>query len=166
MATNSTEAIAELYASHHNWLNGWLRKKVGCSEQAADLAHDTFIRLIGGRNIREFREPRGYLTTIAKGLMVDMFRRKAIERAYLDALRAYPEPLCDSPESRAIVIETLYAVDHLLDQLGMRTRAVFLMAQLEGLTQIDIARTLDISLPTVRKHLVRAYTECLLMGTK
>jgi RNA polymerase sigma-70 factor (ECF subfamily) len=40
---------------------------------------------------------------------------------------------------------------------------VFLLAQLEGLTQGEIGQRLNISLPTVRKHLVRAFTECLLL---
>lgn len=41
-----SDSITELYQDHHGWLHGWLRKKLGCSHQAADLAHDTFMRLL------------------------------------------------------------------------------------------------------------------------
>ena len=30
-----------LYLEHHGWLLGWLRRRLECSETAADLAHDT-----------------------------------------------------------------------------------------------------------------------------
>ncbi len=155
--------IHDLYCDHHGWLQGWLRRRLGCSQQAADLAQDTFVRVLSGRNVAAIGEPRGYLATVARGLMIDLFRRQAIEAAWLDALAAQPEPETIALETQAIIIETLVAVDRLLDRLGPRTRAVFLLAQLEGLTQVEIGRRLQISLPTVRKHLVRAFTECLLL---
>ncbi|HEV8495007.1 MAG TPA: sigma-70 family RNA polymerase sigma factor, partial [Candidatus Angelobacter sp.] len=127
-----------------------------------DLAQDTFVRVMSGRN-QVISEPRGYLATVARGLMVDMFRRQNIEAAYLDALAIHTQPETIELEAQAIIIETLVELDQLLDQLGARTRAVFLLAQLEGLTQGEIGQRLNISLPTVRKHLVRAFTECLLL---
>ena len=47
----------------------------------------------------------------------------------------------------------------LLDSLGARTRAIFLLAQIEELSYVDISQRLGVSLPTVKKHLVRAYTD-------
>ncbi|HMN43774.1 MAG TPA: sigma-70 family RNA polymerase sigma factor [Povalibacter sp.] len=158
-SVSGADSLHSLYASHHGWLRDWLRRKLSCSEQAADLAQDTFLKLLG--KPLDIREPRSYLTAVARGLMVDRFRRQAIETAYLAALAARPEPASIELETQAIIIETLVAVDRLLDQLGSRTRAVFLLAQLEGLTQVEIAERLKLSLPTVRRHLVRAYTECL-----
>jgi len=157
------QQIRDLYSDHHRWLHNWLRRRLGCGEQAADLAHDTFLRVMTGRDVAAIGEPRGYLSTVARGLMVDLFRRRAIEAAWLDVLAAQPEPEMIALETQAIIIETLLAVDRLLDRLGSRTRAVFLLAQLDGLTQVEIGKQLRISLPTVRKHLVRAFTECLLL---
>lgn len=36
------QTIHALYRDHHGWLHGWLRNRLGCTEQAADLAHDTY----------------------------------------------------------------------------------------------------------------------------
>ncbi len=160
--TNFHSLTESLYRDHQPWLKDWLRRKLGCSQRAADLAQDTFVRVMSGRT-QSISEPRGYLATIARGLMVDMFRRQAIEAAYLDALAVQPESESIELEAQAIIIETLVELDRLLDQLGSRTRSVFLLAQLEGLTQVEIGQRLNISLPTVRKHLVRAFTECLLL---
>jgi len=159
-----SDPVAELYDAHHGWLYKWLRAKMGNACDAADLAHDTFLRVITNRNVAPLREPRGYLATIANGLMIDRFRRQALENAYLEALAIYPEPETISQETHAIIIETLIAIDRMLDELGPRTRQIFLLAQLEGLRYVDIAKRLGVSLPTVKKHLVRAYTECLVLA--
>lgn len=163
-AADRADPVAELYDAHHGWLYAWLRGKVGNAGDAADLAHDTFVRVIINRQTASLREPRGYLATIARGLVIDRFRRQALERAYLEALSGYSEPETISEETHAIIIETLFAIDRLLDSLGQRTRQIFLLAQIEELRHVEIARRLGISLPTVRKHLVRAYTECLVLA--
>jgi RNA polymerase sigma factor (sigma-70 family) len=156
--------LSTLYSEHHGWLYGWLRGKLGNRAEAADLAQDTFLRLLGKRDAAPLREPRGYLTTIARGLLIDRYRRQALEHAYLEALAQQAEPTTISAETHAIIIETLLAVDRLLDRLGARTRAIFLLAQIEELCYVDISQRLGVSLPTVKKHMVRAYTECLMLA--
>ena len=155
-------AVHTLYVDHHHWLCGWLRKRLGCVDRAADLAQDTFIRVLTQRKSVELREPRAYLSTVARSLMIDMFRRRALEQAYLETLAARPESLDVSPETRFMIIETLVEIDRLLDGLGPRTREIFLMAQLDGLSYVEIGRHLNISVNTVKKHAARALTHCLL----
>lgn len=156
------QAVQSLYQEHHHWLCGWLRKKLGCVDHAADLAQDTFIRVLTQRKAQELREPRAYLSTIARSLMIDTFRRRALEQAYLETLAARPEAVDISPETRLLILETLVEIDQLLDGLGGRTREIFLMAQLDGLSYVEIGRQLNVSVNTVKKHAVRALTHCLL----
>jgi RNA polymerase sigma-70 factor (ECF subfamily) len=50
---------------------------------AADLAHDTFVRLLTGRTERCFTHPaeaRAYLKTTAQNLCINLWRRQEIER--------------------------------------------------------------------------------------
>jgi RNA polymerase sigma factor (sigma-70 family) len=155
--------VHQLYHDHHGWLQGWLRKRLGCADKASDLAQDTFVRLISQRNDPQLREPRAYLSTIARSLMIDLFRRRTLEQAYLETLATLPEQLEVSPEARSIIIETLLEIDALLDGLGSRGREIFLMAQLDGLSFVEIGRRLELSTNTVRKHFVRAMTHCLLL---
>ena len=84
--------LSTLYSEHHGWLYGWLRGKLGNRAEAADLAQDTFLRLLGKREAAPLREPRGYLATIARGLLIDRYRRQALEQAYLEALAQQAEP--------------------------------------------------------------------------
>lgn len=157
----SSEAVAVLYSEHHGWLQRWLRGKTGCSEQAADLAQDTFVRLIGSRQAPdELRVPRAYLTRIAHGLLVSHWRRQDVERAYLEALGHLPEPLSPSPEERHLVIETLLEVDRILDGLPPRVMQIFLLSQLDGLTYPQIAAQLGVSVNVVQKAMNRALQHC------
>ncbi|CAI8772457.1 MULTISPECIES: sigma-70 family RNA polymerase sigma factor [Pseudomonas] len=156
-------ALHALYSEHNGWLKNWLRARLGNASDAADLAQDTFIRVLNARNADTIREPRSYLGAIAHALMIDKFRRKALEQAYLDALALRPERVAESPESRLLILETLLAVDQMLDGLGERTRTIFLTVQLEGLSYVATAERLGVSVTTVKKHLIRAMTHCLLL---
>lgn len=65
--TAMQQQVGKLYGEHHGWLYGWLRKKLGCAHNAADLAHDTFVRVMASRRIQFGDEPRAFLTHVAKG---------------------------------------------------------------------------------------------------
>ncbi len=95
--------------------------------------------------------------------MIDRYRRRAIEQAYLQTLADRPEATAISEEDKAIIIETLVAVDKALYGLGERARRIFMLSQVEGLTYQQIADQLRVSLTTVKKHMVRALTECALI---
>ncbi|WP_321361768.1 sigma-70 family RNA polymerase sigma factor [Pseudomonas extremaustralis] len=158
-----TAVVQRIYEQHHSWLHGWLKGKLHNACDAADVAHDTFVRILGGRHAAQILEPRDYLATIARGLVIDRYRRHAIEQAYQLTLAARPEAVAISEEDKAIIVETLVAVDKALCSLGERARRIFLLSQIEGLTYQQIADQLQVSLTTVKKHMIRALTECSLI---
>ncbi|MBD8492096.1 sigma-70 family RNA polymerase sigma factor [Pseudomonas syringae] len=161
-----TAAVQSIYAQHHSWLYGWLKGKLSNTCDAADLAHDTFVRILAARNAADIREPRDYLTTIARGLVIDRYRRRTIEQAWLQSMAARPEAVAISEEDKAVIIETLMAVDKTLAGLGARTRRIFMMTQVDGLTYQQVADQLGLSLSSIKKHMIRALTECsVLMAT-
>ncbi|MFT3799604.1 MAG: sigma-70 family RNA polymerase sigma factor [Burkholderiaceae bacterium] len=152
--------VESLYVRHHGWLRDWLLRRLGCTHHAADLAHDTFVRLLNRRDPVAAREPRAYLATIAQGLVVDFHRRRRLERAYLDALAGLPEPQVPSPETRAIVIEALMAIDAMLDGMKPAVREAFVLSQLEGFTYSQIAERLGVTTRTVHNYMCRALMHC------
>lgn len=152
--------IHALYRSHHGWLVGLLRRKLGDIDNAADLAQDTFIRLLTAKDCGCLREPRAYLTTISSRLTAQYFRRRALERAYLEALAHLPEEAAPSPENQLLMIEALTAVSLVLEALPERTREIFLLSQLDGLTYSAIASRLGITVNVVQKAMVKAFQHC------
>jgi len=139
-------------------------RQLQCSETAADLAQDTFLRLlVRDRQGEVVREPRAYLTRIAQGLVVNHWRRRDIERAYLDALAVLPEPQVPSPEQRETIVESLLAIDGALDTLAEPVKQAFLMAQLDGLKYRDIARRLQVAEVTVKRSVKKGLLACLMV---
>ncbi|KAF1052077.1 MAG: putative RNA polymerase sigma factor FecI [Stenotrophomonas maltophilia] len=153
--------VGKLYAGHHGWLLGWLYRRLECRQQAADLAQDTFVRLlVGRRELTGVREPRAFLAAIARGLVVDHFRRQSLERAWLDSLAQLPEPETPSAEERLLVLETLMEIDRLLDGLRPKVRSAFLLSQLDGLTYPQIAERLELSVSSVQQYMTQAFAHC------
>jgi RNA polymerase sigma factor (sigma-70 family) len=156
------QGLYQLYHEHHGWLRGWLRQRLNNSADAADLTQDTFLRILLAHSSETLREPRHYLATVARGLVIDLYRRRSLEQAYLEALAQQPEHVAPSAEIQVEMIDSLMAIDRLLDNLGERTRHIFLAVQLEGLSYEKTAARLGVSVSTVRKHLAKALLHCLL----
>lgn len=153
-------AIHTLYRDHHGWLVSFLRRRLGNMEQAADLAHDAFERILRTGARAPTGEPRAYLTVIAKNLVVNHHRHAAVERAYLDALAQQAEPIEHSPECRAQVIQTLTQLCALLDGLDARAQSIFVLAQFDGMAYQDVAVQLGVSLDVVKKTMSRTLQRC------
>jgi RNA polymerase sigma factor (sigma-70 family) len=151
--------VGALYDAHHHWLQAWLRRRLGNAADAADLAHDAFLRLIV-RPVPALRgqpgEARAYLRTIAQGMCIDLWRRRQVEQAWLDTLAALPEPYEPSPEHRAIIIETLMEIGAALSQLSDKVRSAFVQAQIHGRSTREIALELGVSDRMVQKYLAQA----------
>jgi len=154
------QPLDSLYRDHHGWLQSWLRLRLGDRERAADIAQDTFLRLLVTRRLPEQSDGRRFLAQIARNLVIDQWRRQRIKQAYLESLAALPEPETPSLETRAIVIETLMQIDAMLDSMPTKVREAFLLSQFEGLTYAQIAEHLQVSVSSVQKYMLRAITAC------
>ena len=152
--------VHHIYQAHHHWLRGILRRKLGNASDAADLAHDTFERLLRAELAAPLLEPRAYLRTIADRLIVGRARRSAIESAYLETLAALPQPVTPSPEHRLEILETLTQIMGLLDGLTQTSRRIFLLVQLDGHSYEDIGAMLGMTANAVQKSFARALVRC------
>lgn len=157
------DPIEWLYRRHYGGLLAWLRRKLGHSGHAADLAQDTFVRMLvrpAGPSLAELREPIAYLRTVANGLLVDHWRRQALEQAYLDALAAQGPSFEPSPEERAVIFDALERIARLLDGFKPKVRAAFLMAQIEGMPHGEIADRMGVSTRTVERYVAEGLFRC------
>ena len=162
--------VQTLYSEHHRWLQDWLRRKLKHSADAADLAQDTFLRLLAPAQAGEpapasaLREPRAYLATVARRVLINFLRRRALEQAYLETLTSLPEALAPSAEQQLIILQTLQQIDAMLDGLPSKVRTVFILSQVEGLTYAAIAEQMGIGLRSVKRYMAQAMTECILLA--
>lgn len=165
MSTNQflqQDMIEALYEEHHAWLKAWISKKLGCSSSGADLAHDTYVRVLQKDGVPQLQEPRAYLTKIAHDIMVNFLKRRDIERAYYDAIAMLDPQHSPSVEMQAILLETLYEIDTMLHGLSGNVRKAYLMLQLDGMNYAQIAAELKVSVRTVTTYIAKASLLCAL----
>jgi RNA polymerase sigma-70 factor (ECF subfamily) len=153
-------AIEQLYLEHNSWLRAWLYSRLSNTADAADLAQDTFVRVLQRRRLNQLAQPRAYLRTVARGLVIDLWRHRDIERAWLETVAELPLEHAPSPQTGLLVIEALLTIDRLLDTLRPIVRQAFLLAQLDGLKCPAIARELGVSVPSVERYIAQALRQC------
>lgn len=157
---SSTFDVQSLYSDHHGWLHNWLRGRLGNAADAADLAQDTFLRVLLRPERVELHTPRAFLRTVARGLVIDHWRRQELERAYLDAIAHLPEAQVPSAEDRHNILQLLENIARLLDGLKPKVRSAFLLAQCEGMPHARIAEELGVSVRSVERYIAEALFHC------
>lgn len=161
------QRVETLYTDHHGWLQTWLRRRMGNACDAADLAHDTFVRLmvrphsLGESRFDNRQQARAYLRTIANGLCIDLWRHREIERAWADTIAAQPEACVPSAEDQTAVLQALREIDAMLGQLPPKAARAFVLACICGMTHQEVARELGVSSRMVGHYIAQAMLHCM-----
>ncbi|HWK52921.1 MAG TPA: sigma-70 family RNA polymerase sigma factor [Hyphomicrobiales bacterium] len=156
--------VGILYGEHHGWLHKWLWRRLGNATDAADLAHDVFLRLIlkpAPRGFDSFGATRAYLRSMAQGLCINLWHRREIEQAWLDTLAARPEQFAPSPERQAMVLEALQEISAMLLDLPPKAARAFLLGEVCRMTDREVADELGVSSRMVRKYVAQVMLRCL-----
>lgn len=148
-------------------LRCFFAKRLKCAEIAADLTHETYLRLCGQEKYQQHDNARALAFHIAMNLAVDYQRKAEVRRRYIDHdnndVEAASE-LCGTrasePERKIIAEERLKILQKALSELPPDCRTVFLLHGIEGLKYSEIAARLGISISMVGKHLARAMRHC------
>ncbi len=149
--------VRNLYDQHHGWLSGWLGRKLDCSQDAADLSHDTFLKLLTSREVGVLKEPRAYLLVIANRLLINRYRRKKVEREVLQQVAVLLEDREKRGPAEIILNQDLLArvVMLLLEELPEKPRRAYLMSRVDGLSYREIADKLQVSQSSVKQYLAK-----------
>lgn len=151
-------ACARYYREVLSFLTGNLR----CPEEAADLAQESFVRLLTLENPGVVRQPRAFLYRIARNLAVDSARKRQVRtRRLMDLMEFEETPSPERQPDEELEENQLYqALQDAIAEMPPRRREVFMLYRYGQLTQADIARRLGISTTMVERHLRKAMAHC------
>lgn len=160
------DSLDALYKGYHGWLLVWLRRRLDCPHNAADMAQDTFIRLLSTGSYVAPNEPRAFLATVARRLLMDRGRRQKLEQAYREELARHAEYLEQAPSAEQVMaaVQALEHIARALAAMAPRMRQVFVLRHLDGLSHAEIAAQLNVSTKTVQNDLVQALLQCHAAG--
>lgn len=153
------------FSDHHRWLLQHIQRQLRVRADAEDTAAETFCQLLTARvDPESLEQPRAFLSTVARRLIYDRYRRQRLEQAYLERLALLPEEFAPSPEDKLLLLEALTCIDRMLSDLPLAVKQAFLYSQLDGLSYAEIGRRLGISERTVGRYMTQALRQCWLSG--
>jgi len=136
-----------------------LRRRGQTREDAEDLVQEAFIRLqIYCDEGNEVRSPDAFLTRTSLNLASNA-RVSAHSHLYDRNVAVEQLEIIDTaptPDEVFAVEECLHRIESILGGLSQRTRAVFFMHRLDGLSYAQIADHFDISVSAIEKHIATA----------
>jgi RNA polymerase sigma factor (sigma-70 family) len=135
-------AWATLWLRHYSWLRGYVGGYLRADSEAEDVASEALMRTLARFSVLDPpRSLRSYLKTVARHLVIDLYRRRdreteAVQRARGD-LVVWDEPSLSVDERRRVV-RTLRAMPE-------RQRYVLIRLILDGMSITEVADEFGLS---------------------
>jgi RNA polymerase sigma-70 factor (ECF subfamily) len=159
----TTAFVSSAFEQYHASLHRFLMRRLHSTQNAQDLAQETYLRLLRMDNHELVRKPQAYLYRIAANLVYEFKLRErnapvAFDSEALEHAAEHPTEVESlEPGDSLSVNQQLEAV---LAELPPLYRAVFVLRKRDGMSYPEIARALGISVHTVKKYLARAVAQC------
>jgi RNA polymerase sigma-70 factor (ECF subfamily) len=152
-------ALAEsAFRMHQPALVAFLGRRLdGDQTTAAELAQDTFVRLIAAPRGLDGGDLRGLIFRIARNLLADGKRRDATRRRTEAAILARDLALRPPAPDRVLADrQALARTLEAIERLPPRCQEVFVLHRFEEMSYAAIASRCGISLSMVEKHIQKA----------
>ena len=145
-------ALAHLYSRYGDWLARRLRKQFG-SEQADDIAQDTWLLIARTRTLSAIRYPKAFLLRVAINAAITNRRKQAVA-ANSRVIVSQSRELVEADQLETVLVREL------IISLPRPLRDVFVLSRFGGLTNRQIAEQLGISPKTVEWRMTKALAHC------
>jgi RNA polymerase sigma factor (sigma-70 family) len=142
---------------HEATLRAWLRRKASLGFDVDDIVQETYAILAAKQTVEGVQNPKSYVFQVAYSIMLKQLRQSRVvpiaavaDIGSLDAVVDDP-----SPEDAVMASDELKRVQLAIEAMPRQTRAAFILRRVEGLSQQEIARRMNLSEHTIEKHISR-----------
>ncbi len=147
-------SFKNIFDKYYDNIRNFLYYRSGNIETAEDLVQDVFLRLWENREKIREESVGGYLYTIAANLIKNHYRRNEISYQFINSLTQKNNS--ESPEFLMEMQEFDHRLQQTLAAMPEKSRDVFLMNRIDGLTYGEIADRLQLSIKAVEKRMHKA----------
>lgn len=151
-------AFDAIYAKYSIRLFGFVLRYIKQEPDAEGIVQEVFIKIWESRSkIDVYSSFESFLFTIAYNTTMSLLRKRLNEKKYLENLQSlqYLEGV-DEITNEIQYNELNENVQILLNKLTPRQKEIFQLSRVDGLTHDEIANKLNISVNTVKNHIVSA----------
>lgn len=156
------QEVKEVFMTLYPRLCAYINGVTDRADLADDIIQEVFYKFLKRRPYLSRSKVAAYLFSMAHNECLNLLRRRKIlfNSVDLDKLkesRAWEtiamSDFVDAPDNSPLATLLIEEVLALCDRLPPQTSRVFRMSRIEGMTNREIARTLNISQRTVEKHI-------------
>lgn len=153
-----SSCLLEAYLEHRAMLIRHFRARTGSVGLAEDIVQDLYIKLARTAPQTSVINATGFLFRAANNIWLNRLRAEHRERRRnglwwsqsMGTQRFRDEP---DAERRVIARQNLAVLMSRAGRLPPRTRQIFALHRIEGLSQVQVANRLGLSKSTIEKHL-------------
>lgn len=152
------KAYAYLIDTYHHKLCVYANSLVKNIYSAEDIVQNVFIKVWEQRTrLKSDHALKSFLYKLVYNEFIDLYRKNqslfSLEKSYYDALNSIVFE--DDSESFQRVLNV---VNKEIQNLPPKCKEVFILSKKEGLTNIEIAEHLDVSVKTVEAQITKAFS--------
>jgi RNA polymerase sigma factor (sigma-70 family) len=165
-AVESHDALmARLYREHNQALVRFLMTRVESEQEAQDVAHEAYVRMLQLDTQGAVSYLSAYLFRTAANIAIDRIRRgrrgQLIQRSLAqDAGIDRASALGASPDRQLASRQELELIARYAEELPPKCRQAFYLHRIEDLSLDDIASRLGVTKRMVHHYLMRAMVHC------
>ncbi len=162
------DAFELLFRAHYSELYRFARAHLSDATEAEDAVQDVFLRIWRDRErLATTAPPRSYLLAAVRNRVIDLLRRRALQRRWIDSMDSTDDvrsgerspretPAIHVAADPASVSELETAIRRAVAELPERSRTAFLLCRQQDLTYAEAAEIMGVSPATVKTQMARA----------
>jgi RNA polymerase sigma-70 factor (ECF subfamily) len=158
----SKQLISDYYRSHISDIRAFVAKRIGYSmEESEDIVQNVFLRLLQSDKLISQVTLPCLVYTVARNLVVDHWRRRALQAEYEHYLKKWSGGACNSvgEESVYSAVEVNEVLERGIARLADKQRRIYCMNVIDGLKVSEISLQLNENYKSVENRLGAARKE-------
>lgn len=157
LKSGNPEAFRHLVNTYHKKMCAYAFTLCHSEDQAEDIVQNVFIKLWKKRHkLQNIRRLSSFLYKSVYNEFIDQYRQTkkvmSLEKKHIETLSLVLEE-----ESNDTMDRLVKTVGKAIEGLPPKCKRTFLLSSKEGLTNIEIAEYLNVSVKTVEAHMTKAY---------
>lgn len=159
LSKGNIKAFEKLFMHYHPKLIHFLQGFIKDTELARDMAQDIFLSIWNDRHkLSEVRSFQGYLFHMAKCNIYNYYDHLTVnERFVLEQLHKSDHTECTEELIFARQLQEM--IDETVNQMPPQRKTIYTMSRIEGISNANIAKRLNINKRTVENHLTSALAD-------
>jgi RNA polymerase sigma-70 factor (ECF subfamily) len=157
MAVETQDATYQIWVELKSNLHRFIARRASNEADADDILQDVFVKIHAnvGR-VRDTTKLHSWVYQITRNAIIDYYRTRRTHLSLDDSPDAFDIPKEETPEADAGREEIMRCLNPMVERLQSDYRKALLMADVQGVTQAEIAGDLNLSVSGAKSRVQRA----------